>query len=65
MGDIRHCFADIARAQAVLGYAPRVTLAEGIEEMVDWLAGQIADDRSHMASAELIKRGLMVSTTAN
>src|SRR5437867_1990668 len=62
MGDIRHCFADITRAQAVLGYTPRVTLAEGLEEMVDWLAGQIADDRSAMASAELIKRGLMVST---
>jgi len=62
MGDIRHCFADITRAQAVLGYTPRVTLAEGLEEMVDWLAGQIADDRSTMASAELIKRGLMVST---
>jgi dTDP-L-rhamnose 4-epimerase len=48
-----------------LGYAPRVTLAEGIEEMVEWLAGQIADDRSDMASAELIERGLMVSTTSN
>ena len=64
MGDIRHCFADITRAQAVLGYTPRVTLAEGLEEMVDWLAGQIADDCSARASAELIKRGLMVSTTA-
>jgi dTDP-L-rhamnose 4-epimerase len=64
MGDIRHCFADITRAQAVLGYTPRVTLAEGLEEMVDWLAGQIADDHSDMASAELIKRGLMVSTIA-
>jgi len=65
MGDIRHCFADITRAQTVLGYTPRVTLAEGLEEMVDWLAGQRPDDLSHMASAELIKRGLMVSTTAD
>jgi dTDP-L-rhamnose 4-epimerase len=64
MGDIRHCFADITRAQAVLGYTPRVTLAEGLDEMVDWLAGQIADDRSPMARAELIKRGLMVSTAS-
>jgi len=63
-GDIRHCFADITHAQAVLGYTPRVTLAEGLEEMVEWLAGQIADDHSALASAELIKRGLMVSTTA-
>lgn len=59
-GDIRHCYADIARARAVLGYTPRVTLAEGLEEMADWLAGQLADDRSAMASAELIERGLVV-----
>src|SRR5438132_2285305 len=30
MGDIRHCFADITRAQAVLGYTPSVRLAEGL-----------------------------------
>jgi len=64
MGDIRHCFADITRAQAVLGYSPRVTLAEGLAEMVAWLAGQIANDYSAKASAELSKRGLMVSTTS-
>jgi len=64
MGDIRHCFADITRAQAVLGYTPRVTLAEGLEEMVEWLAGQIANDHSAKASAELRKRGLVVSTTS-
>jgi dTDP-L-rhamnose 4-epimerase len=60
MGDIRHCFADITRARTVLGYIPRVTLAEGLEEMVEWLAGQMADDRSAIASAELIQRGLVV-----
>jgi dTDP-L-rhamnose 4-epimerase len=55
MGDIRHCFADITRAQAVLGYTPRVSLADGLKEMVEWLAGQIADDYSTMANADLIK----------
>jgi dTDP-L-rhamnose 4-epimerase len=64
MGDIRHCFADITRAQTVLGYTPRVTLAEGLAEMVEWLAGQIANDYSAQASAELRKRGLVVSTTS-
>jgi dTDP-L-rhamnose 4-epimerase len=64
MGDIRHCFADITRAQAVLGYTPRVTLVEGLEEMVEWLAGQIVNDHSAQASAELSKRGLVVSTTS-
>jgi dTDP-L-rhamnose 4-epimerase len=60
VGDIRHCFADITQAQTVLGYTPRVTLAEGVEDMIDWLAGQIANDRSDMASAELVERGLVV-----
>jgi dTDP-L-rhamnose 4-epimerase len=60
MGDIRHCFADITLTRAVLGYAPRVTLAEGLTEMVDWLAAQIPYDRVDRASAELAKRGLMV-----
>jgi dTDP-L-rhamnose 4-epimerase len=64
MGDIRHCFADITRAQAVLGYTPRVSLADGLKETVEWLAGQSADDYSAMAHAELIKRGLMVSMTS-
>jgi dTDP-L-rhamnose 4-epimerase len=63
MGDIRHCYADITQAQAVLGYTPRVTLPESIEKMVDWLVGQIADDHGPMASAELLKRGLLLSAT--
>jgi hypothetical protein len=32
--------------------------------MAERLAGQIADDYSAMANAELIKQGLMVSTTS-
>jgi dTDP-L-rhamnose 4-epimerase len=61
MGDIRHCFADITQAQTVLGYTPRLSLTEGLDKMVDWLVGQIADDQSHMAGAELARRGLLLS----
>lgn len=60
VGDIRHCFADITRARTVLGYEPRVTLADGLGEMVDWLAEQTACDRVAEASAELASRGLTV-----
>lgn len=35
-GDIRHSFADIARARAVLGYEPRVGFAEGLRRTVAW-----------------------------
>ena len=59
-GDIRHCFADISLARRVLGYEPRITFEEGLEELVGWLEGQVAVDRVAQASAELTARGLTV-----
>ncbi len=60
VGDIRHCFADISRARAVLGYEPQVSLADGLAELVGWLEGQSAEDRVDQARAELSARGLTV-----
>jgi dTDP-L-rhamnose 4-epimerase len=60
MGDIRHCFADIARARQVLGYEPRVGLREGLVELSQWLEGQVAFDRVAEAAQELSERGLRV-----
>lgn len=59
-GDIRHCFADISKAQEMLGYQPGVTLEEGLRELTGWLEGQIAIDRVDQATAELAARGLTV-----
>jgi dTDP-L-rhamnose 4-epimerase len=58
VGDIRHCFADISLARAVLGYAPRMDLEDGVSELAEWLEGQLAEDRVENASAELAARGL-------
>jgi dTDP-L-rhamnose 4-epimerase len=58
IGDIRHCFADVSRAREILGYAPAVSLEDGLEEVAAWLEGQEAVDRLAMASAELAQRGL-------
>jgi len=60
VGDIRHCFADITLARAVLGYAPTVLLEDGLMELAEWLEGQAADDRVDAASRELAVRGLTV-----
>jgi dTDP-L-rhamnose 4-epimerase len=60
VGDIRHCFADISKAQRVLGYAPQVTLDNGMAELAAWLESQAAVDRVAQASAELAARGLTV-----
>lgn len=58
VGDIRHCVADIGRAQRVLGYAPQVELGQGLLELAQWLPGVAAIDRVHEAGDELVRRGL-------
>jgi dTDP-L-rhamnose 4-epimerase len=60
VGDIRHCFSDIGKAQRVLGYAPRVTLEDGMAELAAWLESQAAVDRVAQAGAELTARGLTI-----
>lgn len=58
VGDIRHCFADISKAQELLDYEPSVSLDDGITDLVKWLKGQAAHDRVLHATSELDKRGL-------
>ena len=59
VGDIRHCFADIGHARAVLGYEPRRNFADSLGEMVEWVAQQRAEDRVQHARSELEQRGLV------
>lgn len=59
-GDIRHCFADISKARAVLNYEPQIDLQSGLCELADWLEGQVAVDRVENAGAELAARGLTI-----
>ncbi len=60
-GDIRHCYADISRARTLLGYEPRKAFAEGVPELVAWVAEQkgIASPSSSAADRELEKYGLL------
>lgn len=57
-GDIRHCFADIGRAQRRLGFAPTVEFAAGLVELASWVAAQPVEDRLEEAVGELRRRGL-------
>jgi dTDP-L-rhamnose 4-epimerase len=57
-GDIRHCFADTSRAERLLGFRSTVRLEDGMADLVQWLAGQEADDRVDSATGELVARGL-------
>jgi len=58
VGDIRHCFADVTKAAALLGFVPEVAMDEGMAELAAWLEGQVAVDRVDAATAELRARGL-------
>jgi len=57
-GDIRHCYADITKIQR-LGFKPRVSLEDGMKELVIWGDKQKAEDRSVVAFEELKARGLV------
>ncbi|OGD52694.1 nucleoside-diphosphate sugar epimerase [Candidatus Bathyarchaeota archaeon RBG_13_38_9] len=35
-GDIRHCYADISKAQKLLDFKPNVTLEDGLTELAEW-----------------------------
>ena len=58
-GDIRHCFANIEKSRALLGFEPQVAFDEGLEELAGYLAYQIAEDRAEKATEELLQRGLV------
>jgi dTDP-L-rhamnose 4-epimerase len=57
-GDIRHCVADISRARKLLGYEPRVQLADGIPELLDWVRQQQAENTTQ-ATVELEQHQLV------
>jgi dTDP-L-rhamnose 4-epimerase len=57
-GDIRHCIADGSRARAELGFEPRVPFDTGIDEVIEWVGSQTADDRVQQAARELEELGL-------
>lgn len=52
-GDIRHCFADISQIAADLGFAPQVTLQQGIAALMPWIQSQQSTDRVRAAMQDL------------
>lgn len=58
-GDIRHCFADIDKSRALLGFEPRIAFENGLDDLAGYLADQIADDQAEKATRELLQRGLV------
>ncbi|GAC1316529.1 MAG: SDR family NAD(P)-dependent oxidoreductase [Thermoleophilaceae bacterium] len=59
VGDIRHCFADTARAERVLAFRPAVDLDVGIAALAEWVARQTVDESGDRAVAALRGLGLV------
>ncbi|HIE5649152.1 TPA: NAD-dependent epimerase/dehydratase family protein [Stenotrophomonas maltophilia] len=60
IGDIRHNFADLSRAEAALGYRPRVTFAEGVKRFAAWVLTQQIEDSGYQRSVdEMRAKGLL------
>ncbi len=57
-GDIRHCYADLSKARALLGYEPQITHEQGFAELAAWLGGQQAVDNAAAMLKELSTHGL-------
>ena len=60
--DIRHNTADITRARETLGFAPKVSLEQGLAELVAWArtTPDVAVDFFDRALEELERKGLLV-----
>jgi dTDP-L-rhamnose 4-epimerase len=62
--DIRHNTADITRARETLGFAPKVSLDEGLSELIEWAktTPDVAVDFFDKAMQELQDKGLLVKS---
>jgi dTDP-L-rhamnose 4-epimerase len=58
-GDIRNCFADIAKARELLGFEPAHRLEDSLDEFVRWVRGTVALDKGSEMKRELEQLGLV------
>jgi dTDP-L-rhamnose 4-epimerase len=59
-GDIRHCYSDIGRARRLLGFEPRVSLHDGLSDLLAWVEQQAAEDGFSQVERELKAKSLVV-----
>lgn len=59
LGDIRHNYADLTKAENLLGFAPKWSFSDGIGEFAKWVNSQeIHEDKYSESIQEMKKRGL-------
>jgi dTDP-L-rhamnose 4-epimerase len=57
-GDIRHCFADVSRIKNI-GFEAKISLEEGMNDLVSWGEKENAVDDTEKAHSELVNKGLV------
>lgn len=59
VNDIRHCYADIAKIKKVLKWSPKVSLKEGLKELIEWSRNQEAVDTFDLAEKKMKEKKLI------
>jgi dTDP-L-rhamnose 4-epimerase len=59
LGDIRHAVASVRRLEETLGFAPRTTFVEGLQQFVEWATANYADAADDVAEDQLAARALL------
>lgn len=59
LGDIRHNYADISLARNILGFEPKWSFSQGIEQFTNWVNHQeIQEDKYETSIEEMKRKGL-------
>ena len=56
LGDIRHNYADLTLARNILGFEPKWSFSQGIEQFTNWVNQQEIQEDKYEASIEEMKR---------
>ena len=59
-GDVRHCFSDASLAKSLLKFEARVTLNEGVNDLISFSLGQKPADRLDQAIVEITRKHLII-----
>ena len=59
-GDIRHCYADVSKAEKILGFKAKISFEEGLPELLDWAREEEGVlDLAERCLGELESKGLV------
>ena len=59
-GDIRHCYADITKIRKALGFEPKVSMADGIRELIEASEVEACEAKADFQIDYLAKRKLVI-----